>query len=167
MRMVQCRMHNIDQPVTRRRVGLLLGSLAMVPVQAQTQKPGTTIHFDIDYKTTPDRIYQVLLDAKQFNACSGLPAEIDPKAGGWFKLFDGQIEGRNVELIPNQRIVQAWRPSSWPAGVYSIARFELVLRGSATRIVFDHAGFTEGLKDHLAGGWAEHYWEPLHKYLNA
>jgi activator of HSP90 ATPase len=152
--------------VTRRRMSLMFGSLGIASAQAQTQKPGTTIHFDVDYKTPPQRIYEVLLDAKQFKACSGLPAEIDPKAGGWFKLFDGHIEGRIVELIPNVRIVQAWR-SSWPAGVYSIARFELVPRGSGTRIVFDHTGFPEGEKEHLASGWEEHYWAPLHKYLNA
>ena len=155
----------MDQKVTRRGIGLMLAGFGIA--QAQTQKPGTTIHFDVDYKTTPERIYQLLLDAKKFAACSGLPAEIDPKPGGWFKLFSGQIEGRNVELVPNQRIVQAWRPASWPAGVYSIARFELVPRGTGTRIVFDHVGFTEDKQEHLASGWEEHYWAPLHKYLNA
>jgi len=154
----------MEQQVTRR---LILGCLAIAPARAQTQKPGTTIHFDVDYKTTPERIYQALLDAKQFKAFSGLPAEIDSKAGGWFKLFDGQIEGRNVELIREKRIVQAWRPASWAAGIYSIARFELVARGSATRVVFDHVGFTESQQEHLASGWTEHYWDPLHKYLNA
>jgi activator of HSP90 ATPase len=146
-------------------MGLMLASLGIA--QAQTQEPGSTIHFDVDYKTTPERIYHVLLDAKQFKACSGLPAEIDPKPGGWFKLFDGQIEGRNVELVPNQRIVQAWRPASWPAGVYSIARFELAARGGGTRIIFDHVGFPEDQQQHLASGWTEHYWEPLHKFLSA
>jgi activator of HSP90 ATPase len=157
----------MDDTITRRHIGLILGSLAIAPAHAQTQKPGTTIHFEVDYKTTPEKIYHVLLDSKQFQACTGLPAEIDPRAGGWFKLFDGQIEGRNVELIPNQRVVQAWRPASWPAGVYSIARFELVPHGPGTRIVLDHAGFTEDKQEHLASGWQEHYWEPLHKYLNA
>ena len=146
-------------------MSLILASFGLA--EAQTQRPGSRIHFDIDYKTAPERIYHVLLDAKQFKACSGLPAEIDPKPGGWFKLFDGQIEGRNVELVPNQRIVQAWRPASWPAGIYSIARFELVPRGAGTRIVFDHVGFPEDQQEHLASGWTEHYWEPLHKYLNA
>ena len=146
-------------------MSLILASLGIA--QAQTQKPGSAIHFEVDYKTAPERIYHVLLDAKQFKACSGLAAEIDPKPGGWFKLFDGQIEGRNVELVPNQRIVQAWRPASWAAGIYSIARFELVRRDAGTRIVFDHVGFPQDTQEHLASGWTEHYWEPLHKYLNA
>jgi activator of HSP90 ATPase len=157
----------MENPITRRHLGWILGSLGATPAVAQTQKPGPTIHFEVDYKTAPERIYRVLLDAKQFKVCSGLRAEIDPKAGGWFSLFDGQIEGRNVELLPNRRIVQAWRPASWPAGVYSIARFELVSRDPDTRIVFDHTGFPEDKQEHLASGWVEHYWEPLHKYLNA
>jgi uncharacterized protein YndB with AHSA1/START domain len=157
----------MDHFLTRRRLGLILGSLGIASAQTQTQKAGTTIHFDVDYKTAPERIYQALLDAKQFKAFSGLAAEIDPKVGGWFKLFGGQIEGRNIELILNQRIVQAWRSASWAPGVYSIARFELVARGSGTRIVFDHAGFTEDKQEGLASGWEENYWAPLHKYLNA
>ena len=161
--MVHCGM---DHHLTRRQIGLIFGSLGIASAQAQPQKSATTIHFEIDYKTTPERIYQALLDAKQFQAFSGLAAEIDPKAGGWFKLFDGHIEGRIIELVPNRRIVQAWR-SSWPAGVYSIARFELVPRGTGMQIVFDHTGFPEGERDHLASGWEEHYWGPLHKYLKA
>jgi activator of HSP90 ATPase len=161
--MVQYRMEN---QVTRRRAGLIL-AVSAASAFAQPQKPGTTIHFEIDYKTTPERIYHVLLDSKQFNSCTGLAAEIDPKAGGAFRLFDGQIEGRNVELVPDRRIVQAWRPASWPAGVYSIARFELVAGAPGTRIVFDHSGFSEDKQEHLAAGWVDHYWEPLHKYLNA
>jgi activator of HSP90 ATPase len=159
--MFQCRM------ITRRQMSLILGSLGAASAHAQPQKPGTTIHFEVEYKTTPDRIYDVLLDTKKFAACSGLPAEIDPQPGGTFKLFSGQIEGRHIELIPNKRVVQAWRPASWPAGEYSIARFELTPRGAGTRIVFDHVGFTADKQEHLASGWEEHYWGPLHKYLNA
>jgi activator of HSP90 ATPase len=63
--------------------------------------------------------------AKQFTAFSGAPAEIDREPGGTFSLFGGLIVGRNVELIPKERIVQAWRPADWEAGVYTLVRFEL------------------------------------------
>ena len=153
--------------VTRRRIGFVLCSFGAASLHAQTANPGTTIHHEIDYKTTPARIYQALLDAKQFSALTNQPAEIDPRPGGAFKLFGGAIEGRNVELIQDKRIVQAWRPASWTAGEYSVVRFELVPRKGRTRIVFDHAGFTEERWETLSDGWREHYWEPLHKYLNA
>ena len=76
-----------------------------------------------------------------------------------------RVEGRNVELVPNQRIVQAWRPASWPAGVYSIVRFELSQRESLTRVSLDHAGFSEALWEHLNRGWVANYWDPLRAYL--
>ena len=87
------------------------------------------------------------------------------KAGGAFSCFNGMITGRNVELIPNQRIVQAWRAGNWPEGVYSIVRFELNARGSNTKLTLDHAAFPDGAAEHLDGGWHKMYWEPLKKYL--
>ena len=155
------------QTVSRRRVSLILAGLGVESARAQTPKTNSAIHQEIDFNTTPARLYEVLLDAKQFSAFSKDTAEIEPRAGGAFKMFGGRIEGRNVELIPNQRIVQAWRPASWPPGVYSIVRFELVVRGAGARIVLDHAGFSQDKFEGLNDGWPLRYWDPLHKYLNA
>jgi activator of HSP90 ATPase len=125
----------------------------------------TSIHQEVDLKANPQRIFDALLDPRQFAAFSGRPAEIDPREGGAFSLFGGLIVGRNVELVPGQRVVQAWRPAHWDPGVYSIARFELRPQESGTRIVFDHTGFPEGEHDQLLSGWNGHYWGPLAKFL--
>jgi activator of HSP90 ATPase len=154
--------------------GLAAGSQAFATVrqQAAKQNPSadanktrTSIHEEVDYKAAPQRIYEVLLDQKKFAACTGLPAEIDPSPGGAFSMFGGQIVGRNVELIPNQRVVQAWRPTHWDPGIYSIVKFELKALGSDTTLVLDHTGFPEGEFDALNWGWHNHYFEPLKKYL--
>ena len=168
---------------TRRQViaaaGIALGSLAARSTvwgkaQQQTMKevPGTeanrlrsSIHQEVDFKASPERIYGALLDSKKFSGFTGMPAEIDPKAGGAFSMFGGLIVGRNVELISNQRVVQAWRPTHWDSGVYSIVRFELKAQGSETKLVLDHCGFPEGEFDHLDSGWKMRYWEPLKKSL--
>jgi activator of HSP90 ATPase len=154
------------ETITRRHLSLVLAACGAA-AQAQSPKNGTAIHQEIDFKTTPRRIYEALLDAKQFKAFSTLAAEIQPEPGGAFKLFEGRIVGRNVELVPNQRIVQAWRSIPWPAGVYSLVKFELVQRGEGTRVILDHTGFTEEKWDGLNAGWKDHYWEPLHKFLSA
>ncbi|HTD84272.1 MAG TPA: SRPBCC domain-containing protein, partial [Gemmatimonadaceae bacterium] len=75
------------------------------------------------------------------------------------------IIGRHLELVPDKRIVQAWRVVPWDPGIYSIARFQLNGQDSKTTIVFDHTGFPNGLGQHLADGWHQNYWEPLRKYL--
>jgi uncharacterized protein YndB with AHSA1/START domain len=122
-------------------------------------------------KASPARVYDTLLDAKRFSEFSGgAPAAIDPKAGGAFSCFGGVVSGRNIELLPNQRIVQAWRVAMWPEGLYSIVKFELQPQGSGTRLVMDHVGFPEAMRAHLNGeeadgGWHRQYWEPLKKYL--
>jgi activator of HSP90 ATPase len=123
-----------------------------------------SIHQQVMFKLPPDRIYAALLDEKQFSAMTGgLPARIDPHEGGAFSLFGDQITGRTIQLVPNARIVQAWRSGSWDAGVFSIARFELSASASGTKLVLDHTGFPIGQAAHLAEGWKGHYWAALQR----
>ena len=155
--------------ITLAMVGTACGSAAQKSA-AETLSTGAqlksiTIHQEVDFKASPQRVYEALLDTKQFNAFSAMPAEINREVGGAFTIFSGHIIGRNLELIPNKRIVQAWRVVDWPEGVYSIAKFELKPQGSGTHLVFDHTGFPEELRDHLAEGWQDHYWARLKKYF--
>jgi activator of HSP90 ATPase len=94
-----------------------------------------------------------------------MPAEIDPKAGGAFSIFGERIVGRNIELVSNQRIVQAWHPANWEPGYYSVVKFELKEEGAETKVILDHTGFHQGDFGHLNSGWHDRYWEPLKKYL--
>jgi activator of HSP90 ATPase len=153
---------------------LAAGSKVWGTTQQQPMKeaPGTaanrsrtSLHQEVDFKASPQRIYEALLDSKQFAAFTGMAAEIDAKAGGAFSMFGGLIVGRNIELISNQRIVQAWRPTHWDPGVYSLVKFELKPQGSDTSIVLDHTGFPEGDYDSLNTGWKPRYWDPLKKFL--
>jgi len=126
----------------------------------------SSIHQEIVFEASPKRVYEALTVAQQFSAMSGgAPTEISAEAGGSFSCFGGMVVGRNIELAPNQRIVQAWRAKPWENGVYSIARFELKQEGSQTRLVFDHTGFPSAQQEHLEGGWKANYWEPLRKHL--
>ena len=136
-----------------------------------------SIHQEPVFMASPKRVYEALTDAKQFTRVIQLsgalqamhlpdkPAEISRELGGAFALYGGYITGRNIELVPNVRIVQAWRAGSWPPGLYSIAKFELVEQGSGCKIVFDHTAFPKGEAQSLASGWKAHYWEPLAKVL--
>src|SRR3984885_2363989 len=134
---------------------------------------GITIHQSAYFKVTPKQVYNTLLSSNAFSACTkksfdmftASSAKIDSVVGGTFSLFDGHITGRILELVPVQRILEAWRVVDWPAGVYSIARFEIKPDGSGTQLIFDHIGFPEGLKEHLATGWQQHYWDALTKYF--
>jgi activator of HSP90 ATPase len=152
--------------------GLAAVTLTRAQEPSMAQKPSTAahndltaIHYEIDFAAPPARFYQAILDQKQFTAFTGLPATIDTNPGGAFSMFGGLITGRNVELVPNARIVQAWRPGHWDPGIYSIVHFELKPRAQELSLIFDHTGFPAGEYDHLDFGWHSHYWEPLKKYF--
>ena len=158
---------------------LVVGSTrAWAGIEEAISHAAESIHQETIFKASRKRVYEALTDAKQFGKVvqfsaamkGGMPpgagpAEISREAGGAFSLFGGYITGRQIELVPNERIVQAWRAGGWDPGHYSIAKFELVEQGSGTKIVFDHTGFPNGQAEHLAAGWKGNYWEPLEKFL--
>ncbi len=175
-----------DEPTRRQAiagVAIALGGLALsstkswAGIEDGISRTAESIHQEPVFTASRKRVYDALIDARQFDKViqfSGVmqamhlpdkPAEISPEVGGAFALFGGYITGRNVELVPNERIVQAWRTGSWAPGVYSIAKFEFVEQGPGTRIIFDHTGFPQGAAEVLASGWKAHYWEPLEKLL--
>jgi activator of HSP90 ATPase len=136
------------------------------------------IHQEIQFDASHRRVYDALTVGKQFDAVTRLsdgaqllaapgakPTAISDVLGGAFVLFGGYITGRHLELLPGERLVQAWRAASWKPGEYSIVSFVLADEGGKTKVVFDHRGFPAGTGSHLASGWHAHYWEPLAKYL--
>ena len=125
-----------------------------------------SIHQEINFNVSPQRLYETFTNSVQFSeATGGAPTEISSEDGGSFSCFGGMIVGRNIELIPNERIVQAWRAGNWDAGVYSIVKFEFKEQDNGTQLVFNHIGFPEGQGEHLGAGWHENYWKPLEKYF--
>jgi activator of HSP90 ATPase len=166
--------------VTRRRAiaglavalgGLAAGARALGDTPGapkETPAPGqprTSLHYEADFSAGAGRIYGLLLDPAQFAAMTGRAAVIDAAEGGAFSMFGGLIVGRNVELVPNRRIVQAWRPTHWESGVYSIVRFEFSEQGTGTRMALDHTGFPPEEAESLDSGWKGHYLNPMAKFL--
>jgi len=98
---------------------------------------------------------------------TGLAAVIGKAEGDEVSMFGGTIVGRNIELVPATRIVQAWKPKYWAPGVYSLVKFEFVGVGEETKIVLDQTGFPPDKFDGLNTGWPKRYWKPLEAYLAA
>jgi activator of HSP90 ATPase len=176
----------VEAPTRRQLVtgAVLFSGLHAAPISAWTDPEdgiyhrAESIHQEPVFQASRKRVYEALTDAKRFGQVEQLSAAmqsgasrgnestaISRQVGGVLRLFNGHIVGRQIELVPEQRIIQAWRVVDWNPGIYSIARFELTERGSGTKIVFDHTGFPEGKAQHLASGWIANYWEPLRKYL--
>jgi len=154
--------------ITRRRalatVAMAWTGLALAPGAARAQNEGEishsaeSIHQEPEFKASRKRVYEALTDTRQFDkvieisgakkvkALGTEPTQISGQVGGPFVLFGGHIIGRHIELVPNQRIVQAWRVVDWEPGVYSIARFELTETGVGTKNHFRSHRLSQGTR---------------------
>jgi uncharacterized protein YndB with AHSA1/START domain len=121
------------------------------------------IHHEVTFAATPAQVFRVLADPARFAEVTGAPATGSASEGGAFTAFGGHITGRHVELVPDRRVVQAWRAKTWPEGTYSVVRFELRPEAGGTRLVFDHDAFPEDMKEHLSKGWEDNYWKAIGK----
>ena len=118
-----------------------------------------SIHQEPVFPAGRRRVYEALVDPRQFDrivqlsaamqsmTAGNTPSEIGRQPGSAFSVFHGHILGRQIELIADERIVQAWRVADWSPGVYSIARFQFTQEGSNTRVILDHTGFPIGKRN--------------------
>jgi activator of HSP90 ATPase len=154
-------------------LGMARNAVGLADAQAEREgisRTSESIHQEVVFNATSKRVYEAIVEEKQFRQVTnfiipGASTQISTEVGASFAMFGGVILGRHVELVPYERIVQAWREKDWPVGVYSIVRFQLDEQGAQTKLVLDHTGFPQGAAEHLAPGWWSHYWEPLRKYL--
>jgi len=107
-------------------MGMAIGGVALgsrrswAAAGEEVSHTAEAIHQEPVFKASRKRVYEALTDAKQFEKVvqlsaamkSGMPpgakaAEISREAGGAFALFGGYVSGRQLELVPNERIVEA------------------------------------------------------------
>jgi uncharacterized protein YndB with AHSA1/START domain len=138
--------------------------------EPQAQVTEMSIHQETLIAAPPQQVFELLTSGSLFSAATGMPAEITDREGDFFSLFDGRVEGRQIELVPGQRVVQAWRfgtahPSAWAPGVYSTVCFALEPAGDGTRLVIDHAGIPAEWIEHISQGYPTFYQDPIAKFF--
>jgi activator of HSP90 ATPase len=98
---------------------------------------------------------------------TGSPAKVSDQVGGEFEAWDGYIQGRNLELVSDQRIVQSWRTTEFTDSEPD-SRLEITLEpsGVETKLTLRHTN----LPPHggqYKDGWVESYFEPMKVYFSS
>jgi len=110
-------------------------------------------------------VFELIMDSKKHSAFTGDKAVISRKVGGSFKAYDDFITGKNLEIVKDKRIVQTWRGSDWPKGVYSKVIFEFEKYEKKTRLKFSQEDVPKEQYEAIRQGWIDFYWEPMKKFL--
>jgi len=126
-----------------------------------------TIKQRVKFKADPATVYDLLADSEKHSAITGRRAIISTKIGGTFSIGESEVTGINVDLVPGQRIVQAWRHRRFPEGIFSMAA--LTLRPTAdggTELVLVHRGVPKELIPETEQTWRDRYWRRMKIYLD-
>ena len=111
-------------------------------------------------------IYNAWLDSLAHSEMTGGQANVSSEPGGAFSAWDGYISGRNLELVPGERIVQAWRTTKFDEDHEdSIVTITLEDRDDGALLTLSHSNVPETHLGYEQGGWHTHYFEPMIAYF--
>jgi uncharacterized protein YndB with AHSA1/START domain len=111
-------------------------------------------------------IYEAWLDSLAHTEMTGSEAVMSEEVGAEVAAWDGYISGRNLELVPGERIVQSWRTTAFDdEHEDSIVTVTLEEVEDGTLLTLVHSQVPDGQTRHQEGGWEKHYFEPMIAYF--
>jgi len=111
---------------------------------------------------TPQEIYDAWLDSRAHSEMTGGKAVISDEIDAEFSAWDDYITGRNLELVPGERIVQSWRTAEFTdAHDDSTITVTLEAVDGGTLVTLEHTNVPDDHTSYERGGWHEHYFEPM------
>jgi uncharacterized protein YndB with AHSA1/START domain len=129
------------------------------------QNASKPIHLEATFQATPERIYELQINGSKFGEGTGQTGKGGETEGAYFSQFGDWLRGRQIELVPYQRIVQARGFMDWDPGVYSFVRFTLIPVGRSTKLVLHQEGVPAAFHEHVSTNRKAFYFDPFTKYF--
>ena len=115
---------------------------------------------------TPDKLFDMYLDAEAHAAFTGFPVTIAARAGAPFRAFNDMLSGTIIHVAPKRLIVQTWRSANWPAtAIDSVLTLSFWPEKDGARIELVHVNVPEEDFTGVSQGWEKYYWTPWRAYL--
>lgn len=123
-----------------------------------------TLHSEIP--AMPEMIYNAWLDSEEHaKMTNSESAEASHEIGAKYKAHGEYIVGENKELVPNKKIVQSWRSTSFKdTDPDSIIEVELEESHIGTKLTLVHS-MVPDQEFHVEHGWTDHYFTPMIAYF--
>tara|TARA_B100000809_G_scaffold105608_1_gene104114 strand:+ start:5155 stop:5493 length:339 start_codon:yes stop_codon:yes gene_type:complete len=99
------------------------------------------VDFEISdsFPAPPQVVYDTWLDSEGHAAITESPATVSNEVGGDFTVHGGDINGKNLELVPGKLIRQSWRTQqSADSDLDSELEITLEPEGTGTRLTLKH-----------------------------
>ncbi len=113
---------------------------------------------------TPEELYIALTNPLTIKLWTGEDAEMSTEPGSEFSIFDGSIEGRNLEFEPDKKIVQEWYFGDEEEEP-SIVTIKLHTHEKGTSVELRHTNIPDEAYEDMVEGWNDVYFEALNEFF--
>jgi activator of HSP90 ATPase len=109
--------------------------------------------------STVDQVWNALVDPSVIDEWGGGPSTMDSKVGTEFELWNGDIYGKNIEVITKSKLVQEWFGGDWAKP--SIVTFTLKKDNSNTILELEQIDVPDKEFEDIEYGWDDYYIGPM------
>lgn len=110
-----------------------------------------------------EKIWQALVDPKLIDDWGGGAAEMSGQEGEEFKLWGGDIYGKNIKVTPQSQLIQEWKAGDWD--IFSKVTFTLKEEDGKTTVELLHEDVPDKEAVEIDNGWDKYYMGPLKEYV--
>ena len=114
-------------------------------------------------KASIEKVWESLVSPKIIERWGAGPAEMSDKENAEFKLWGGDIHGKNTKVIVNRMLVQDWYGGNWEKPSQAI--FTLESLGVNTQLSLLHENVPDKEAKDIDKGWDDYYLGPIKEYL--
>ena len=104
---------------------------------------------------TPEEVFAALTNPATIQLWSGDPAVMSTEPGSEFSLWEGNIEGKNLEFEKDKKIVQQWYFGEQQEE--SIVTMKLFADRNKTSLELRHTNIPDNDYDNIVYGWNNVY----------
>lgn len=112
-------------------------------------------NYELKIAADPEEVFAALTNPFQIELWSGYPADMKAEKGYVFSLWEGDICGVNIEVIPNKKLVQEWFFGENEKS--SIVTLTLKKEGKATCLTLSHTEIPDEVEEEIIEGWKTCY----------
>lgn len=103
----------------------------------------------------PEEVFYALTNPFTIELWTGYPATMNTEVGTEFSLWEGDITGKNLEIITNKKIVQEWYFGEQPEK--SIVTLKIFENKKGTQLEVIHENIPDEDFENIVEGWNEYY----------
>lgn len=108
-------------------------------------------------------VWQALVTPKHIAGWGAGPAKMQAKVNTTFRLWGGDIYGKNTVVQKAKRLEQDWYGGKWPKP--SLVTITLSAERGGTKVVLTHKHVPDAEASNLRSGWRDYYFGPLKEYV--